>query len=285
MLEEVLTKMRRLDLNGDKVKTTVANLKIINSIKNRLQSLIVNDEYRAQVRAFVSTFNDITKMQNEFFRTIDSNFKPRTILKEIKNTAIQDTVKSLGQQGIAATISEQVSAILRTNITTGGSYKQLTGQLSTLLTDRGGTPGLLTKYARQITTDSINQYNAQYTQLVSGDLGFEWYAYQGSDIATTRPFCDAMTDRRYFHVTEIPKILRAEGLKYGSPPRQVPINERTDLPDGMIPGTNAENFFIRRGGYNCRHAIRPVSSARVPADIKARVESTSAFKRFKKGEA
>lgn len=282
MVNEIQNELKRLDTSNGKIKTTVANLRIIISIKNKMLRLILTPEYIKEVKEFAQAFNDVTKLQNEYWRSIESTFKPKTFLKEIRTQAIADTVAKLTASGIGSTIQEQITNILRTNITTGGSYAALTNQLrDSLLTTK--SDGLLQRYAKQITTDSLNQYSAQYTQAVSNDLGFEWFAYQGSDITTTRPFCDAMTDFRYFHVTEIPRLLRAEGLYYikDGVKTKVPIYEKTKLPHGMIPGTNPSNFQINRGGYNCGHQIRPVSESLVPLDIRARVFTTPEYKRFK----
>ena len=54
--------------------------------------------------------------------------------------------------------------------------------------------------------------------------------------------------------------------------KHVHVNERTDLPDGMIEGTNKETFFINRGGWQCGHQIFPVPLAAVPADIRAKFD-------------
>jgi hypothetical protein len=285
MFNEISAELKRLDLNGKNVKATVKNLRIINSIKNKITRLIVTPEYQQEIKDFAKQFTEITKLQIEYWKAQESTFKPRPLLKEIRKQAIADTVKQLGANGIGETIGNQVTTLLRNNITTGGSYAKLTEQLREQLLNTK-TDGLLSKYAKQITTDSINQYNAQYTQIVSSDLGFEWFAYQGSDIKTTRPFCDAMTDIRYFHVTEIPRLLRADGLYYMKDGKKtkVPIYDKTELPHGMIPGTNAANFQINRGGYNCGHQIRPVSERLVKMqapDIFETVTATPAYKAYK----
>jgi hypothetical protein len=282
MYNGIQEELKRLDTVNGKIKATVSNLRIITSIKNKLLKLILTDDYKKEVREFAKAFNEVTKLQNEYWRSVESTFKPKTLLKEIRTQAISDTVAKLTESGIGATIQEQIADVLRTNITTGGSYAALTDQLRESLLNTE-TDGMLSKYAKQITTDSLNQYSAQYTQAVSIDLGFEWYAYQGSDITTTRPFCDAMTDFRYFHVSEIPRLLRAEDLYYmkDGVKTKVPIYERTKLPHGMIPGTNPANFQINRGGYNCGHQIRPVSERLVPEDIKQRVFATPAYKAWK----
>lgn len=282
MYDDITEALSKLDTSNGRIKTTVANLRIINSVKAKLQRLIITPEYLKDVKKFVAAFNEVTVLQNEYWKSVDESFKPKTFLKEVKKQAIFDTVKSLTSQGIGSTIGEQIASILRTNITGGGSYAQLNSQLrEALLTTK--TDGALLKYTKQITTDSINQYSAQYTQAVSSDLGFEWYAYQGSDIKTTRPFCDACTDFRYFHVSRVPDMLKANDLYYLKDGKRtkVPIYDKTGLPNGMIPGTNAENFFVNRGGYNCGHQIRPVPIQNVPANIQEETFASAYYKRWK----
>lgn len=265
MLDGIEEQLTRLDLKGSRIKPTIANLKIVGAIKNKLLGLVLNDEYMGEVKQFAQAFRDVSILQREYWQGIESTFKPRSILKEIRTQAISDTVSKLTDSGIGTNISDNISDILRTNITTGGAYKDLLGQLRESLTDTQKSDGLLTRYAKQITTDSINQYSANYTQIVSSDLGYEWYAYQGTDIKTTRPWCDSMTDRRYFHVSELPSLLRADNMYYEKNGQRlkVPIYAKTGLPNGMIDGTNPENIFVRRGGYNCGHQIRPVSASLV----------------------
>lgn len=280
MFEEIETQLRRLDLDGDRVKATVKNLSIVNSIKNKLTRIILNDDYREDVKEYLKAFNVVTKLQNDYWKSVESTFKPRPLLKAIRNQAITDTAQALTEQGITANVSERVIGVLRTNITTGGSYNDLIKEL------RGGllnteTPGFLDRYARQIVTDAIHQYSANYNQIVSSDLGYEWYVYDNTDIKTTRCFCDAMTDQPYFHVSEIPRLLTGSGLKCKDGTEPVELYPKTNLPYGMIPGTNAENFLIRRGGYNCRHQCRPMNERFIPLTVRDRVYASQAYQRWK----
>lgn len=291
MFNEIQNELKRLDTSNGKIKTTVANLRIIISIKNKMLRLILTPEYIKEVKEFASAFNDVTKLQNEYWRSIESTFKPKTFLKEIRTQAISDTVAKLTASGIGSTIQEQITNILRTNITTGGSYAALTNQLrESLLTTK--SDGLLQKYAKQITTDSLNQYSAQYTQAVSNDLGFEWFAYQGTEIMTSRPFCQAMVENnRYFHISQVPNLLKgldAQGnkLQYKDNNtdeiKKVELYSKTNLPHGFIPGTNAANFFVNRAGYFCGHQARPVSESIVPMNVREIVYATAAYKAWKR---
>lgn len=272
LYKEMLEQVKRLDVKGDRIAVTVRNLSILNSIKGKLNRIILNPEYRQEIKDFVKAFNSVYNLQFEYWKSIESTFKPRPLLKAIRNQAITDTVASLTTQGISANVSDAIISILRTNITTGGSYADLTEQLRQSLKTTPESKGILDRYVKTVASDSINQFNRQYTQIVSTDLGYEWYRYMNSDIETTRCFCDAMTDRDYFHVSEVLFLLKGLGCD---------IYKKTGLPYGMIAGTNPDNFFIRAGGWNCRHSINPVSVLQVPKDIQQRVFNTMEYKKWK----
>lgn len=272
LYKEMLVEIKRLDLKGDRIAVTVKNLSILSSIKNKLNRLILNKEYTGQIKEFAAAFNDVYKLQFEYWKGIEKTFKPKPLLKAIRNQAITDTVTSLTSQGISGNVSEAITNILRTNITTGGSYADLADQLRQSLVNTPESKGILDRYVKTITNDSISQFNRQYTQIVSSDLGYTWFRYMNTDIETTRCFCDKMTDKNYFHVSEVPEILKGLGCD---------IYHKTKLPYGMIDGTNAENFFIRAGGWNCRHSIQPVAERQVPKEIRDAVFATPAYRAWK----
>lgn len=285
MLAAIEEDLRALDLQDGRIKATVKNLSIIARIKNRLTKIILSDDYKAEVKHFAQAFNDITSLQNQYWKQVESTFKPGPLLREIKNITIEDTVNKLLDSGINANIADPIADILRTNITTGGSYKELTAQLRESLTSTE-TPGTLEKYVKQISVDSINTYNRQYTQTVSSDLNFEWFKYSNSEIDTSRPFCQSMVEERiYFHLSEIPALLRAENMYYTDNKtrqrKKVPIYQKTGLPHGMKPETNASNFLVNLGGFQCGHAARPLSEGLVPIEVRERVFATLDYQRWK----
>ena len=276
----MLAEIKRLDTNGDKLKVTVKNLSILASIKNKLNRLILNPEYKAEIKEFAKAFNSVYALQFEYWKSVEATFKPRPLLKAIRNQAITDVVGQLTAQGISANVSDAIIAILRKNITAGGSYNDLAEQLRQSLVNTPESKGILDRYVKTVAKDSINQFSRQYTQIVSSDLGYVWFRYMNTDIETTRCFCDAMTDKDYFHISEVPELLRGKGLKCDGEP--VAIYKKTGLPYGMVDGTNAENFFVRAGGWNCGHSIQPVNIRQVPKAVVAAIEETAEYKVWKK---
>lgn len=295
MLDALDEELRRLDLQNGRIKPTIKNLNIISNIKNKLMKVILTDSYKGQVKRFLNSFNDITKLQNQYWRGIEKSFKPSSILKEIKKIAIQDTANKLMETGLDASVAQPIKDILTSNVTQGGSYKDLQSQLKNSL---GGNapevPGILDRHTKQVTVDSINQYNRNYTQIVSSDLGFEWYAYQNTLINTSRPFCISMhQEQRYFHVSQIPDLLKAKNMYYTrtnkdgtKERRKVELDQKTNLPKGMYPNTNVSNFLTLLGGYNCGHQAGPVSDRLVKTQnpkLYNDVINSSAYKLWKAG--
>lgn len=287
LLDLVTSELRNLDLKpGGTIEINVKNIRLLSKIKGQLSGIILNDDYIEHVKQFADAFVEVANIQNIYWKQVENTFKPTALLDEIKKQSISATIDSLTESGISGNVSELISDILQTNIGSGGSIKQLEQQLRDALTSSNSSDGALQRYTKQITTDSINQFSANYTKIVSDDLGYEWYGYRGSDIRTTRPFCDAMTDFRYFHVSEVPGLLKAEHLggpllymnKKTQQMEQVPIYSKTGLPQGMYDGENATTFFIQRGGYNCGHQLGPVSEMIVPEPIRIEVYSTPTYR-------
>jgi len=259
----ILSRIKELEtdrLGG--IKNNITNLRLLARIRKEINDLVLNKPYLKKVAGFVKTYDAIAKLNESYFASVVDQFKPMKVLDEIKKVSIQTTVEQLTESGIGGSFSNDIKKILLRNITSGGSYDQLAESLRDSIIGKQGEDGLLVKYAKQITTASVNQYNAQYTKAITDDLGLEWFIYQGSNIETTRPFCRAMTKKRYFHKSEIPELI--SGNVDG---QSVPLNPKTDLPYGMIEDTNENNFQVNRGGYQCRHQIFPVSKAVVPKEL------------------
>lgn len=292
LYEEVLAELQRLDVRSGRIAVTVRNLSIVDSIKRKLNRIILTDEYKQQVREFARAYNEITKLQTEFWRTIEPQFKPRPLLKALRNQAVDDIVNQMTNR-VQVSIGDALTDILRTNITAGGSYAELAEQMRlTLLNTPGGKKGLLDSTIKTISTTSINQFNRQYTNIVASDLGYVWFRYANTEIMTSRPFCQAMVENhRYFHISQVPELLQGKYLgvrmeyvdnKTGET-KKVELG-RNGLPAGFIEGTNVDNFFINAGGWNCGHSINPVAEQQVPVAVREAIKAMGYYKAWERAQ-
>lgn len=270
ILKEVELLVKKLDIKSDSVQRSAKNLRIIGELKNKINKILRSPEYKELVKEFVKSFREVSKLQNEYFKTISAEFKPPKLLGELQAQSVDAALKSLIDGGVQVNIGSKIIQILSQNITGGAKYTDMVERLREYLTTTKAGDGALERYAKQITTDALNQYSAQYLQVVSNDLGLQWYRYTGAEIETSRPFCKACLDKQYIHQSEIPDLLAGKFPEFKKEGGE--INSKTKLPQGMIAGTNPENFHIYRGGWNCGHQLVPVSEDRVPESAKALIK-------------
>jgi hypothetical protein len=260
--------LKGLDLKGDKIVQSVKNLKLVGIISKKLLKIIVDKDYKANVKEYLQAFNDITSLQNEYYTLLEDKFKPNALLQAIRLESINSTLDGLTNAGLTPVIGS-IKQVLQQNVTTGGSYKDLMRTMSSGVSSSvGGTidPQYgYSKIIKTLTITSVAQYSRNYAHTVAEGLNFKWYQYVGSTITTTRCFCHAMVKKRYFHRSEIPDIIAGNFKEFED--RDCEINPKTDLPDGMIKGTNASNFMTYAGGWNCQHSIFPVPESRIPQDL------------------
>ncbi len=271
--DRLIELLKDLEVSGGKLKNTVENIRRIGQIRSEVENIVLNKGYMDTVMDFAKAFNAVTDLQNNYFGSLISDFKPKKVMKALKNDAIQTTVNQLTEAGISTNVTTGIEGILRTSITTGGSFADLMEQMRkyiTTTTNADGTKslGALERYTQQITTDSLNQYAATYNQTISSDLGLKWFQYTGSLLETSRPWCVHMVDKRYVHVSEFDTVItdNVNGVKIGG--KEIPVSKKTGLPSGMINGTNASNLINRRGGWQCGHQFGGVPDMLVPEAIR-----------------
>lgn len=261
MLSEVLVLAKDLELKNGQIVPNVANLKKINTIKSKLNKIVLNKDYLKGVKDLLSSFDEIQQQQFNYFSTI-SEFKPNEKYSLLKQIAIEQTANQLTESGIDANVTGKLKDILLKSVTSGGSYQDLIKEMSNFLTDNDNGLGALNRYARTYTTTALNQFAGQSNQIMLQDTQQKWFRYVGSNIETTRCWCEKMTKKEYIHISEFTDIIYNSGCE---------TNSKTDLPSGMIDGTNENNLVINRGGWNCRHQMYAVSENSVPKAIRDKI--------------
>lgn len=269
ILDEVEQLVRDLDYDGNDIKVTAKNMRVIGAIKNKLRKIILDANYQENVKEYLTAFNAVTTLQNSYMRQMTQDFKFTPVFQQLKEQSITSTIEALTEQGLTANVIDKIQDVLRKNITTGGTFKQLTQQVrETIVSTRSGE-GILERYVKQITTDAIATYSRNYLQIATDSLNMDWFDYSGSLKTTSRCFCEAMRKKRYFHRLEIPDLIAGKFPEWEQ--ESCEMYAKTGLPQGFIPGTNATNFLTNLGGFNCTHRGIPVPERLVPIEIREAV--------------
>lgn len=98
----------------------------------------------------------------------------------------------------------------------------------------------LQKYATQLARDSSYQYNGVINDTIKARYDLKEFIYAGGLKKASRPLCRHLVGlKRPIKYAEIDDLLK-------------------QYPEGVIPGTNAGNFDVYRGGFNCEHLTYPI---------------------------
>lgn len=258
--------LKELDLKGTTIKQSAKNLRKINRIKREIQNAILSEEYINDVSKFTETFNTATKLQTEYFVTLQSNFTQPKFINTLLDVTIANTTEALTEAGIRANVVDVAGDIIRNNIAGGNSFRNLNKEIRTFLTKTEESVGALQRHTTNIVIDSLNTYAREYSQVVSDDLNSQWFLYVGALVKNSRDFCIALVKKKFIHKSEFTQITKGN----------IDVDNDGDTEkvslDGLKPNTNASNFQTLAGGFSCNHVVAPINEEFVPKKIRKNFE-------------
>lgn len=133
--------------------------------------------------------------------------------------------------GVASSIARDIQQALSSNLTMS-AFKQA-------FRDRFVSAKYVDRWFNQFTRDLFHQFDASSQDVLADELGLVHFAYAGTQIKTTRCFCE----RRINRIFTKDFAEKWNGLTWR----------------GKIEGGN---FFVDRGGHNCRHHLSYVTKSR-----------------------
>ncbi|MCS7084980.1 MAG: hypothetical protein RMM53_09825 [Bacteroidia bacterium] len=235
----------RLDVAGN-ILNTPENFQLLIQAINAVISRTLNDpEYLNAVRSYVAAFDQITKISEGYFSAAVAAFNPLDPrLVAAKQAAIVQVTQRMTGLPIQGALSQALTEVLQTSVTSGGSYDDLTAVLRDRLLGAPGNGGVLERYMKTFAHDAIQEFNRSYAQNVAANFKMVFYLYEGGLQDTSRDFC-RKREGKFFHEKEIRSWARLDW-------------------EGKNPLTTESTIFTYCGGYNCNHQFLPVDSAVVP---------------------
>lgn len=272
---KLLMFQKDLIVTNGTIVNSAKNIRLLSKLKGEIEYIIYEDtDYLEMVKSFTALYEKVDKLNSNYFKALEKKFSPPKVVEAIRKQSISLVLDTLTDSGMEANLTNPLREIINTYVTTGGKYTQLAKELQNYITgteiDGVKTEGQLQKFTRQITTDALNQYSATVNEVMTADLGWEWFRYQGSNVKDTRTFCEALKRKKYFHRSELPQIIRGNFAEFKE--LKGKIYDKTGLPQGMYEDTNISNFMQYRGGYNCGHQAYAMPAQLVPANIRNRIK-------------
>lgn len=229
-----------LDDNGN-ILYSEKNIAIIYNIETTLQNLAF-----ANNKVFKKLVTDMLRMTDGIkgdYNTTPQNlknikFKVEQLFYKMGYDANGTIIPGSYFDNISSFkgVSQQIADILLKGIANGISFDLILKEMRAFVMGAKGVDGVLKRYLRQEVHDTIWKTNAVINKYFADELGLKYFVYSGSIMDTTREFC-AERNNYVFHVNDV-----------------------ASFPDNLPYFPPKYNFFIDRGGYNCRHKIRYLSN-------------------------
>ncbi|MES2731716.1 MAG: hypothetical protein V4714_08205 [Bacteroidota bacterium] len=225
-----------------RINPTGINLKRVDAFRKTLDKIVASKQYGQAIEGFLAEFGRASKLIDLYFGTVVSSFNPaKAAYAAIRQSNIETTVTSLLGSGVDANFKDPIVKLLKQNIAGNSDSRALQELMRNEILGTPTTSPVLTRYVKQVSNDSLYQYESNYLQAVSNDLELAHYFYQGTVIGDSRDFCAQRTGKYYTD-----EQVKSWGNLHWA---------------GQIKGTNSSNILTNRGGHFCKHLIIPVSKA------------------------
>lgn len=271
--KKLLKDLETLDVENGKFAPTQKNLAKINGIVEALKDNLFNAEYINAIKSFALEIGEQAKLENKIFSKL-GDFNDTDLYKSVVRKSQQNALLLLDENAIRAEVIQPLSELLTNSIIGNVGYLDAVENIRTFMVGNGEVSGRLSAYAGTYVKDAFAISDRQYSQLVTQDIGFEFFRYSGGEVKGTRYFC-CVRDGNVYHKKEIEEWGRTPSL-WNKP------NNAGDCSDkkggGRNENTNESTIFSYLGGYNCNHVLIPVATQYVPEKDKQRARSKGYFK-------
>lgn len=246
IFEELIKILSTLTVTNGKLQTNQKSLEFLLSLDKRIFSALNKADYTASINEYVKNFDILAQNAREIQSAMNGLTVDSSQLKPIVNIEKQNTLlklKSLDKDFITP-----LRETIYRNIYLGSDITTIEKTIKDFVVSTPDSDSRLLKYANQISTDAIHQFDGSIQATIGEELGLNAIRYTGSLIKDSRGQCVKWVQEN--HGIILVKNLQEEiDFAYAGGTYQ------GHSISGMIPGTTPENFAVLRGGYKCRHRV------------------------------
>jgi hypothetical protein len=235
--------VNEMNVTGGKIEFDDQNIDIASQIDKTIVQAIQSSDMPSAIAEYLRDFETIKKFNFDVHKDVNdlSEKELEDLISPVQKTAVQNTLDGLTGSGVNANFVEPVRQGLFQNIAAGTTKSDLEAYLTNYILGNPNVDGLYSRYVKQVSRDALNQFDGQVNSRIAEEFDLDAFRYVGSLIDDSRAQCIRWVKKR---------ILQKSDL-------ESEIGWASNNGSGMIAGTNAENFAVFRGGYNCRHSAIP----------------------------
>lgn len=245
---EIIKVFDTLNVSAGALSNTEKAEAFLMNLDNRILAKLQKSGYYDAVGKFTKDFGLVA----DNIKEVQSFYNGQNILSSqidpIKRLEVANTVDRLLGTGLSKDFVNPIRQTLYRNILFGSTITETQKTLRDFIISKEGEDSRLLRYVKQVSRDSISQFDGSVQQAIGIELGLDGKRYVGSLLKDSRAQCNKWVAMKIIPLD----ILQAEidwALGKG--------DYKGKRCSGMIEETNVNTFDIYRGGYNCRHRSIP----------------------------
>lgn len=244
--KELLKVFENVTITNGKLSSSEKTDEFLLSLDRKIQRVMNSSGYKASVLKYLTNFDKIA----ENVRKLQSAMNGANILASqvdpFKRIEVANTWDRLLGSGVNSSFVNPVRQGLYRSIMLGSTMSDMEQLMKDYVVTTDAVDSKLLRYVKQVSRDSLNQFDGGLQQKIALELDFNAVRYVGSIIKDSRAQCMKWAKKGLIKLDEefekeikraIDGSLVFEG-KHSS---------------GMIKETVLSNFIVNRGGWNCRH--------------------------------
>lgn len=242
----LLSELSEFDTKDGKFIPNQPIARKIQAIERRIYE-IIERLYNPGLASYLNVYdlvdNDITFLHKEVNAITVTGADLQAVRQSVYNQAETYLTSSLADAYV-----QPAKFLMMQTVTNGQTIKQAVSMLKNW--NEGTLPAgklssgvhapRLQSYAGNIARNSLFQHSGTIQDNIAAKYKLKKFLYVGGLVKDSRPACIYLVGlNRKIDINEVPEVL----IKY---------------PQGVIPGTTKENFYIYRCGHGCLHNAMPV---------------------------
>lgn len=254
VFDEIMRFIDSFDSIGGNFSNGILTGSDLSEISLRIDDILKKSGYVQHVDLFMKDMNKVT-INSSLVLDSEGFGMNRLPLSEMEQKWKFKTAETLLNSGINQDFKTPILNILDDAISYGDSITSTREKLKEFVIGGNDKSGKLQSYLTQTARDSVNQMQGQQMQSVADAIGYEGISYVGGLLKDSRGQCTHwIKDLNGF--IPIEKLEEEIKLAYKNQAAKK-VTDGVHKWGGMMPNTNASNFLVKRGGFNCTHSAIP----------------------------
>lgn len=239
--DELIKLLNTVDVSAGRLQTNTKAENFLMSMDKRIYDALNKSDYNNSVLKYTKNFGKLTDNIKDLHSKFNGINITDTQINPFLKLEVNSTIDKLTGSGMAKDFINPIRESLYRNIMLGAEVTAVERTIRDFVVTSAKSDSKLLRYVKQVSRDSIQQFDGIIQANIAHELGLNAKRYVGSLIADSRKQCVRWVDDGVIILDDL----------------QSEIDWAFNNGSGMNPATTIFTFDIFRGGYNCRHRSIP----------------------------